>query len=251
MCKRYIHRQESRLRWPLPQGEEAHTVPGVVVPDKVIEAVYERLLNCYGPQFWWPAESAFEVMIGAILTQNTAWNNVERALENLKRLGTLSTQAIMQCPKPRLAEALRPSGYYNVKADRLRSFCAWFLSKGELTALQRYPTTMLRRELLNIRGIGPETADDILLYAFERPVFVIDAYTRRLFARLGLIQGSEPYAQLRAQFESALNGQTPLYNEYHALIVRHGKDICRRKPRCALCTLAGSCAAGRETLSSP
>lgn len=180
-------------------------------------------------------------MVGAILTQNTAWSNVERAIENLKDLGLTTAKTISDCRPTKLAAALKPSGYFNVKADRLQSFCRWYIVEGGLETLRQRPTEQLRDHLLAVKGVGPETADDILLYAFERPVFVIDAYTRRLFSRLRVIDGTENYEQLRGGFESALEGDAALYNEYHALIVLHGKNICRRKPVCGGCALAEGC----------
>jgi len=208
-------------------------------------AVYRRLLVAHGPQHWWPGDSAFEIMVGAVLTQNTAWSNVEKAIANLKRAGALMPEAIAAAPHRRLAAWLRPSGYFNIKARRLRAFCEWFLACGGRRRLARLPTTALREELLNVHGVGPETADDILLYAFRRPVFVIDAYTRRLFQRLGLIEGSEDYETLREWFEKTLGPDVPLFNEYHALIVAHAKDICRPRPRCERCGLSASCPSGK------
>jgi len=205
------------------------------------EKVYERLLDSYGAQNWWPAESAFEVMVGAILTQNTNWTNVERALENLKACSDLDARQILEHEHEVLVEYLKPSGYFNVKAIRLTTFCAWFIEQGGYEALKARPTERLRRELLAIKGIGPETADDILLYAFERPVFVIDAYTRRIFSRLGLVSETYSYEQLRQLFEEALGPDVTLYNEYHALIVRHGKTHCRPVPKCAGCPLKRLC----------
>jgi endonuclease-3 related protein len=206
--------------------------------------VYRRLLEAYGPQGWWPGETAFEVMVGAILTQNTGWSNVERAIGNLRRAGLLGPEAIVACPLPKLAERLRPSGYFNIKAQRLQGYCAWYLEQGGLARLRRHPTESLREALLAVKGVGPETADDILLYAFRRPVFVIDAYTRRLFARLGCIGGEEPYEALRRRFERALRPDVSLYNEYHALIVRHAKLRCLKRPSCAACILKALCPAG-------
>ncbi len=203
--------------------------------------IYRRLLAHYGPQHWWPGETAFEVMVGAVLTQNTSWKNVERAIENLKGAAMLDAQAITRARHERLASLLKPSGYFNVKADRLRHFCQWYLEQGGLTTLKRWQTPRLRHALLGVKGIGPETADDILLYAFNRPVFVIDAYTRRLFARLGLATGEESYDALREQFESALGPDVPVFNEYHALIVAHAKDICKPKPHCHSCCLRARC----------
>jgi endonuclease-3 related protein len=207
--------------------------------------VYAALLRRYGPQHWWPADTPFEVMVGAVLTQNTAWINVERAIANLKARDALTPEAILALPDAQLAQLIRPSGYFNVKARRLKDYCHFYLDAGGLDALKRQSTQRLRARLLAVRGIGPETCDDILLYAFARPVFVVDAYTRRLFTRLGLLGGDEDYEAIRARFEHALGHDAPLYNEYHALIVRHAKDICRTKPQCDECCLARGCPARR------
>jgi endonuclease-3 related protein len=204
-----------------------------------------RLYRAYGPQHWWPGDTPFEIMVGAILTQNTAWSNVEKAIANLVAKDKLYPQAIVNARHDQLAGWLRPSGYFNIKAERLKSFCRWYLEAGEHAALVRLATGTLRAALLDVKGIGPETADDMLLYAFERPVFVIDAYTRRLFSRLGLLDGTAPYETLRLGFESTLGPDEALFNEYHALIVAHAKDICRPRPGCAVCCLAGRCP-GRE-----
>jgi endonuclease-3 related protein len=211
-----------------------------------LRAVYRRLYAANGRQHWWPGETRFEIMVGAVLTQNTAWSNVERAIANLKRARALSPEAILRAPAARLANWIRPSGYFNVKAKRLKSLCRWLIAQGGVRRLARLPTERLREALLGVHGIGPETADDILLYAFERPVFVIDAYTRRIFARLGLIRGDEDYETLRRLFERRLGPDVALFNEYHALIVRHGKDICRKRPRCTDCCLTSGCAAFRQ-----
>ncbi|MEO5574309.1 MAG: endonuclease III domain-containing protein [Gammaproteobacteria bacterium] len=212
--------------------------------------VYDTLYQSYGPQSWWPAESPFEVMVGAVLTQNTSWGNVEKAIENLKNAGSLNPSAIVNAAPEQLAAWLKPSGYFNIKVRRLRNFCTWYLLRGRLEGLASFATAVLREDLLSVNGIGPETADDILLYAFERPVFVIDAYTRRLFSRLGFIRGDEPYETVRALFESTLAGKAQgcaaLFNEYHALIVHHGKSICRTRPLCAQCCLASHCRTALE-----
>jgi endonuclease-3 related protein len=184
-------------------------------------------------------------MVGAVLTQNTAWANVERALTNLKSRGKLSAEAIAGARRDRLAVWIRPSGYFNVKARRLQAFCRWYLGEGGWTRLSQWDTPSLREALLGIHGIGPETADDILLYAFERPVFVIDAYTRRIFRRLGLWAGDLSYDVLRQGFEQTLGPDVSLFNEYHALIVRHGKEICRTRPHCGECVLRTGCPEGR------
>jgi len=211
-------------------------------------AVYRRLHAAHGPQHWWPGDTAFEIMVGAVLTQNTAWTNVEKAIANLKTANALSPEVIAAAPHRRLAAWLRPSGYFNIKAQRLRAFCQWLIRQGGAKRLARLPTERLRAELLQVHGVGPETADDILLYAFNRPVFVIDAYTRRLFQRLGLIQGDEGYESLRSLFEKSLATDTQLFNEYHALIVAHTKDVCRKRPLCGTCKLGPFCPS-RELLS--
>lgn len=214
-----------------------------------LREVYQRLHDAYGPQHWWPGDSRFEIMVGAVLTQNTAWTNVERAIANLKRARALTPQDIVAAPHARLAKWLRPSGYFNIKARRLKSMCRWLIAQGGLRALARMNTHDLRAALIAVHGIGPETADDIVLYAFHRPVFVIDAYTRRIFARLGLIKGDEGYEHLRHWFEHDLDPDVAMFNEYHALIVKHGKDVCRKRPRCSVCCLAADCPSTRERVS--
>lgn len=206
--------------------------------------IYQLLLRAYGPQDWWPGESAFEVMVGAILTQNTSWQNVERAIANLKREKALSATAIDRMSHSHLAQLLKPAGYFNVKATRLQNFCHSYLAQGGRRCLQQHATNELRKRLLSVNGVGPETADDMLLYAFGRPVFVIDAYTRRLFARLGLIEGGESYEQLRQLFEHRLlrvKHKQDVFNEYHALIVHHAKHFCRTRPQCEHCCLRRHC----------
>ena len=199
------------------------------------------MLSVYGPQQWWPADSPFEVMIGAILTQNTAWSNVEKAIANLKTLQLLEPQAIIEAPVTTIAEAIRPSGYFNQKSVRLQGFCNWYLQQGGYSSLNQCSTAELRHALLTVKGIGPETADDMLLYAFERAVFVVDAYTRRIFSRLGLLSGEEGYEVVRAGFEQALPQDVAMWNEYHALIVQHAKQHCKKKPLCGACCLQQWC----------
>ena len=180
-------------------------------------------------------------MVGAVLTQNTAWANVEKAIANLREHGALDPAVIMAASDDDLADWLRPSGYFNVKATRLQHLCRWYLEAGGYAALARMGTNALRQALLAVHGVGPETADDILLYAFERPVFVIDAYTRRLFARLGLFEGAESYENMRSGVEASLGPDVGLFNEFHALIVRHAKEVCRVRPRCPGCTFSACC----------
>ena len=206
-----------------------------------LRAVYQCLHTRYGPQHWWPGDTPFEVMVGAVLTQNTAWTNVERAIANLVRARVLDPAQIAKMPVNRLAGLIRSAGYFNVKAKRLQNFCRWYSLHGGFKHLREFETAELRRDLLAVNGIGPETADDILLYAFQRAVFVIDAYTRRIFSRLKLIKGDEDYEALRRFFERGLRRDARLFNEYHALIVRHGKDVCKSRPLCRECCLVEQC----------
>lgn len=203
--------------------------------------VYRRLHAAHGPQHWWPGDSRFEIMVGAVLTQNVAWANVERAIANLKQAKALAPAAIAEARQRRLAAWLKPSGYFNIKAKRLKAMCRWLIEQGGTRKLARLSTQRLRAALLSVHGIGPETADDIALYAFNRPVFVIDAYTRRIFSRLALIEADASYETLRQSFENALGPEATLFNEYHALVVKHGKDICRERPRCPACCLRAIC----------
>lgn len=205
-------------------------------------SIYRRLLTAYGPQGWWPADDPFEVVVGAVLTQNAAWTNVEYALEHLRAARALDPEAMLALPDEGLARLIRPSGYFNVKARRLKAACRFVREAGGLDALGGLATGELRRAWLSVHGIGRETADDIVLYAFHRPVFVIDAYTRRVFVRLGLFDGDEPYETLRAAFEQALGDDVPVYQEYHGLVVRHCKVVCDlRRPRCGACALRDRC----------
>lgn len=204
--------------------------------------IYECLLNMYGRQQWWPADSAFEVMVGAILTQNTNWSNVEKALALLKGQIILTPEALLSLSTADLEICLKPSGYFRIKTQRLQNYCRWYLAHGAYHGLDQLSTTDLRELLLKVQGIGPETADDILLYAFNRPVFVIDSYTRRLLQRLDLIQGQEKYEECQQLFETQLPKSVGLYKQYHALIVIHAKQHCRKtKPVCHACQLTQIC----------
>jgi endonuclease-3 related protein len=206
--------------------------------EQLIE-VYQLLYDRFGPQYWWPGETKFEIITGAILTQNTNWANVEKALINLKTADCLTPEKLCQIEIERLAELVRPAGYFNIKAKRLKSFIDWLFENygGRLTELEAIGTDGLRAELLSIKGIGRETADSILLYAFDRPVFVIDAYTARIVFRHNLIEPEADYEQLREFFESSLPADTQLFNEFHALLVKVGKQFCRPRPRCPGCPL--------------
>ena len=201
----------------------------------------------FGPLRWWPGGSSFEIAVGAILTQNTAWRNVEKALTLLRERDAIRPEAIHAMPQGELEECLRPSGFFRVKSQRLRhliaflsSFPGWDKAPGNLSLdfMQERDTGELRRGLLGVRGIGPETADAILLYALNRPSFVVDAYTRRIFSRHGFLPHDTPYEELRAFFMDALPLDVPLYNEYHALIVRTGNSFCKKsRPLCHACPL--------------
>lgn len=208
--------------------------------------VYKILLQLHGNQEWWPANSKFEVMVGAILTQNTAWTNVEKAIANLKTADSLCADVIASANHTSIANLIKPSGYFNVKAQRLKKFCEWYVERGGFPCLRYWSTPKLRRELLSVYGVGYETADDILLYAFNRPVFVIDAYTRRIFSRLGVIAGDESYNELRLEFELQLQAKPKMFGEYHALVVQHGKYVCKPKPNCNVCGLSSICKYNRE-----
>ena len=197
--------------------------------------IYHRLFECYGPQNWWPADSPFEVMVGAILTQNTSWSNAEKALNNLKKSDALNIHSILKLTEKELAKLIKPSGYFNIKSKRLKNYVTWFEKEGRFNCLNKLDDNILRERLLNVNGIGPETADDILLYAFERPVFVIDAYTRRLLKSMKMIDGAESYEKLRFFFESSLSADIGLFKEYHALIVRHAKEKCTHLDNCRHC----------------
>ena len=205
--------------------------------------LYEALLTWYGRQSWWPADDAFEVMVGAILTQNTSWSNVEKALACLKQKITLNAENILSLSQEELETCLKPSGYFRVKTKRLQAYCRWYVVQGAYNGLQLLSTQNLRSLLLEINGVGRETADDILLYALERPVFVIDAYTLRLLQRLDMINGNDGYEEVRGLFENNLPKRVDIYKQFHALIIVHGKEHCRKsKPICETCRLRTRCA---------
>jgi endonuclease-3 related protein len=209
-----------------------------------LRGLYDALRAVYGEQPWWPAESAFEVAVGAVLTQNAAWSNVEKAIDRMRAAGLLSLPALLDTEHDTLAEVIRPSGYYNIKAKRLRNLCVFLAEEGGLDVFARRELPDQRESLLGVNGVGPETADDILLYAMQQPVFVIDTYTRRLLQRYGLARGDEAYDALRAKFEQALDTDVYLFQQYHALIVMHAKVACRKVPQCQRCALAADCATG-------
>jgi len=202
--------------------------------------VYDRLLDAFGRQGWWPGDSPFEVMVGAVLVQNTAWKNVERAIANLRELDLLEPRALYDVPVDELEELIRPAGYFRLKARRLRNLLELVVTRydGSLDAMFSTGPDMLRGELLGVNGVGPETADSILLYAGELPVFVVDTYTHRVLARHGLIGFEADYHEIQDHFQSGLAQDVRLYNEYHALLVRVGHHHCRKTPKCDGCPLA-------------
>jgi len=204
---------------------------------------YDQLFHQYGPQHWWPAQTRFEVIVGAILTQSVAWSNVERAIAHLKAAQALEPAALDALPMDELARCIRPAGYYNAKARKIQAFVAHLRERYryDLEALLSREIQPLRQELLSLHGIGPETADSIILYAAGQPVFVIDAYTRRLFSRLGLVSDTINYDDLQDILEGNLPREVPLFQEYHALIVQHGKSVCRKQPLCTDCCLRSLC----------
>jgi len=209
-------------------------------PPLDLHGYYDLLFTAHGPQHWWPGRTPFEIIVGAILVQNTSWTNVARAIENLRRAKLLTPRAIENVPAPRLSRLIRSSGYFRQKTKKLKNFAS-FLSReyqGSLAKMFRASTATLRDQLLSVHGIGPETADSILLYAGNHPVFVIDAYTRRMLERHGLASAKLGYEDIRQLFERNLPPDATLYNEFHALIVHTGKHFCRpREPRCGECPL--------------
>jgi endonuclease-3 related protein len=204
-----------------------------------LKKIYDLLYARFGPQDWWPGETPFEIIVGAVLTQNTNWGNVEKAIASLKKAKALTPEKLHKIKPAELAKLIRPAGYFNIKASRLKNLIGWLFKNyaGKLAKLKSIPTEQLRDELLGVSGVGPETADSILLYALDRPVFVIDAYTRRILSRHHLIKFEAGYEQIRAFFESNLPENTQLFNEYHALLVRTGKEFCKPTPLCDNCPL--------------
>jgi len=233
----------SRASAPIRQsgahGPRSHSAPASeILP--ILPQYFEALFQAHGKQHWWPGRTPFEVIVGAVLVQNTNWVNAALAIAKLRQAKLLTPSAIGKVPQPKLARLVRSSGYFRQKARKLKAFVA-FLRKehgGSLTAMFCTPTPKLREQLLNVHGIGPETADSILLYAGNHPVFVVDAYTRRILQRHGLATGKESYEEIRGLFEKSLPNDPQLFNEFHALFVHTGKNYCRtRAPLCSQCAL--------------
>ncbi|MDI6759104.1 MAG: endonuclease III domain-containing protein [Candidatus Omnitrophota bacterium] len=205
-----------------------------------LNLIYKKLYSHFGPQGWWPAESPFEVMVGAILTQNTNWQNVKKAIGNLKKNSLLNPKKLYNISTKDLGLFIRPAGYYNIKAKRLKEFLKFYFDawKGSIKETSLFKTEELRKSLLSVKGIGPETADSILLYALNRPVFVVDAYTKRIFSKHGLIKENAAYDEVQSLFMLNLKKNVKMFNEYHALLVKLGKEYClKRKAKCEICPL--------------
>lgn len=209
-----------------------------MIADELNE-IYERLYRRYGPQHWWPGQSRCEIIVGAILTQNTNWKNVEKAITNLRAAAKLTPDALHNIDQGELAELIRPAGYYNLKAKRLKNFFNWLFENygGDLDLPANLSVSQLREELLCINGIGPETADSVILYGFEKPVFVVDTYTARICGRHGLIGPEAGYEEISRLFSENLCENLQIFNEFHALLVKLAKEHCKRKPVCKSCPL--------------
>ena len=207
---------------------------------KALRSIYSKLYSYFGAQYWWPAKSRFEVIVGAILTQNTNWQNVEKAINNLKKAKALDAGKLHRMPKEKIARLIRPSGFFNIKSGRLKEFLRFFFENysGDIQRLIKQDKQILRKQLLLVKGIGPETADSILLYALDKPVFVVDAYTRRVLARHKIIGEGAAYDELQNLFSKNLKNEVKLFNEYHALIVRLAKVYClKNNPKCDVCPI--------------
>ena len=208
---------------------------------RLLMRIYRTLYRVYGPRNWSPGETPFEVMVGAILTQNTSWRNVEKAIQKLKGKGVLNPEGIHRLKKSQLAPLIKSSGYFRIKADRLKSFVNFLFEEydGDLKKMGRERLIELREKLLGVKGIGPETADSILLYGLKKPIFVIDAYTRRILSRHGMITEKASYEEVQRLFMDHLRLDEKLFNEYHALLVHLGKTVCKKIPRCDVCPIKG------------
>lgn len=204
-----------------------------------IQIIYKTLYRAFGPQHWWPGETPFEVAVGAILTQNTNWGNVEKAINNLKAAKALTARKLHEMPINELAQLIRPAGYFNVKAGRLKAFMDFLMNgyNGSIENMREEGMQTIRERLLSVNGIGPETADSILLYALDKPVFVIDAYTKRILSRHDILEYHRSYDDFQGLFHSSLKRDIRLFNEFHALFVMTGKTFCRPRPDCERCPL--------------
>jgi endonuclease-3 related protein len=205
----------------------------------ILIKIYRTLYQTYGPRDWWPAETSFEVMVGAILTQNTSWRNVEKAIQKLKGKGVLNPEGIHDLKKTQLASLIKSSGYYRIKTDRVKAFVNFLFEEfdGDLKRMGRERLGELREKLLGVKGIGPETADSILLYGLKKSIFVIDAYTKRILSRHKMISENTAYEEVQKLFMEHLPLDEKLFNEYHALLVHLGKTVCKKIPRCDICPI--------------
>ncbi len=203
--------------------------------------IYQKLFEAYGPRYWWPGETPFEIIVGAILTQNTSWRNVEIAIGRLKAEKVLYLRGVHHLKESQLASLIRSSGYYRIKAGRLKAFVDFMFEEygGSIEKMRRERLSVLRPKLLKVKGVGPETADSILLYGLNKPIFVVDAYTKRILSRHGVISEKTPYEEVQKLFMNHLPHNEKLFNEYHALFVHLGKTLCRKMPRCDICPLRG------------
>jgi len=213
----------------------------MITAKEILEEIYQRLYKAFGPQYWWPAQTPLEVTVGAILTQNTSWVNVEKAIANLKKKNLLNARALKKISLKRLAKLIMSTGYYNQKAKKIKNFINFLFDnyQGSLKKMFNEDFLVLRSQLLKVSGIGLETADSILLYAADKPIFVVDAYTRRILSRHNLIKPQATYSEIQNYFMDNLENKVKLFNEYHALLVHLGKKICKPKPNCRLCPLRG------------
>ena len=234
--KNAINQRNSAKNW---SGKGGWGIVGEIMRTPPVQDIYNRLFATWGPRGWWPAQSPLEMMVGAILTQNTAWTNVEKAIGRLRDARALRLDRLHKAPLPVVAEWIRPAGYFNVKALRLRALTTLIMDQygGRLSRMFEENPEKLRHILLDVHGVGPETADSIVLYAAGHPVFVVDAYTRRFLVRHGWLRGDETYDDVASRFTRALPPDPKLYNEFHALVVELGKNYCRAKPNCASCPL--------------
>ncbi len=225
----------------LMKSAEANRTDGnkFLLTKRLLKKIYTVLFRRFGPQGWWPAETRFEVMVGAILTQNTNWGNVEKAIRNLKAQKILTPERLRRLKRSSLARAIKPAGYYHIKAKRLKNFLVYFQKQydSSVNKMKRASLSGVRQGLLSVNGIGEETADSIILYALGKPIFVVDAYTQRILSRHGLIKPHADYESTQKLFMDSLKEDTRMFNEYHALLVFIGKEFCRAKPCCEKCPL--------------
>lgn len=215
-----------------------------MVPLNPLAKIYQQLLTAFGPRHWWPADSRLEIIVGAVLTQGVAWKNVEKAINNLKQSGTLDFYTLLEMEDDTLSDMIHSTCYHRQKTRKLKTLFSWVQSHydGDLDRMLNNPTAELRCELLNLWGVGPETADSILLYAGGHPVFVVDAYTQRIMARIGLVDEKLSYQEMQSYFHNNLPPEAPMYNEYHALLVKLGAEYCRKqRPRCGKCPVSSGC----------